>query len=67
MIEQANNIQKSLEDAKVVIADPLFQPICPNRAKFIPLPSEAFSGRLYRKDIPNLIDDFETFWKELLV
>ena len=66
-LRDEEDIQKSLEEAKVVIADPLFQPICPTQAKFIPLPSEAFSGRLYRKDIPNLIDDFEAFGKELLV
>ncbi|MEA4823724.1 MAG: nitrogenase component 1 [Clostridiaceae bacterium] len=44
-----------LADAKIVIADPLYRPICPDTAKFYPLPSEGFSGRIYRRDIPNLI------------
>jgi hypothetical protein len=44
---------------KMVIADPLYRPICPKDAKFIPLPAESFSGRIYRKEIPNLITGFE--------
>ena len=42
-----------------MIADPLYKPIVPESAKFIPLPSEAFSGRLYRDEITNLIEDFD--------
>ena len=45
------------DDVTAVIADPLYKPIVPEGAKFIPLPSEAFSGRIYRDDIPDLIDD----------
>lgn len=44
-----------------VIADPLYKPIIPEGVRFISLPSEAFSGRLYRNDIPNLIENFDTF------
>ena len=43
-----------LKTAKIVIADPLYAPICRNNARFIPLPHEAFSGRIYRRDIPDL-------------
>ena len=43
-----------LKNAKTVIADPLYQPICPKNASFIPLPHEAFSGRIYRRDIPDI-------------
>ncbi len=39
-----------------VIADPLYKPICPNGVPFYSLPHEAFSGRCYRKRIPNLIN-----------
>lgn len=52
----------SINDLQVIIADPLFKPalklIDKNKAgriKFLPLPHEAFSGRLYRNEIPNLI------------
>ena len=44
-----------------IIADPLYKPICPDSARFIPLGHTAFSGRLYQGKIPNLIDDFSTF------
>lgn len=47
-----------LEKAKVLIADPLYRPICPKSCAFIPLPHEAFSGRIFHKQKPNLITDF---------
>jgi nitrogenase molybdenum-iron protein alpha/beta subunit len=43
-------------DACTVIADPLFKPLLKNK-KLIRLPHEAFSGRLYRDEIPDLITD----------
>ena len=43
-------------DACTVIADPLFKPLLKNK-KLIRLPHEAFSGRLYRDEIPNLVTD----------
>ncbi len=59
-------IEEALASAKTMIADPLFRPICPAGVRFIPLPSEAFSGRIWREEIPNLIADFQTFVKEVL-
>ena len=59
-------IEEALAGAKVMIADPLYQPICPKGTRFISLPSESFSGRMYRKEIPNLITEFEAFLKEVL-
>lgn len=43
-----------LKNAEKIVADPLYKPICPADAKFIPLPHEAFSGRIYRSLIPDL-------------
>lgn len=40
-----------------VIADPLYQTLCPEQIPFYPLGHIAFSGRLYEKEIPNLIED----------
>ena len=54
-----DDIIPELEGASYVIADPLYRPIVPESAKFIPLPSEAFSGRIYRDEIPDLIADFD--------
>lgn len=43
-------------DTCTVIADPLFKPLLKNK-KLIRLPHEAFSGRLYRDEIPDLVTD----------
>lgn len=54
-----DEIMDALQGVKMVIADPLYEPICPQNAAFIPLPAESFSGRIYRNSIPNLIAGFE--------
>ncbi|PJI10438.1 MULTISPECIES: nitrogenase component 1 [Clostridium] len=48
-----------LKKSKILIADPMYRPICPKNCEFIALPHEAFSGRIYSKDIPNLVEDFK--------
>ena len=63
MTPDEDDIIPELEGAAFVIADPLYRPIVPESAKFIPLPSEAFSGRIYRDDIPDLVADIN----ELLI
>lgn len=57
-----------LRKVGLVIADPLYEPICPPAAAFVPLPHIAFSGRLYEKDIPNLIEaaPFAAFVQKIL-
>lgn len=67
MLRDEVEIEKALQTAKIIIADPLYRPICPETAKFVPLPQEAFSGRIYRNQIPNLVTDFENFAKELVI
>ena len=59
LVSDEEDVIKALQGMKMVIADPLYRPICPKDAKFIPLPAESFSGRIYRKEIPNLITGFE--------
>ena len=59
-------IESAMVEAKTVIADPLYHPICPDHVKFVELPTEAFSGRIYRERIPNLVTGFDTFAKEVL-
>ena len=60
-----DDIIPELEGAAFVIADPLYKPIVPESAKFISLPSEAFSGRIYRDDIPDLISDPDSILDQL--
>ncbi|MDE6729184.1 MAG: oxidoreductase, partial [Oscillospiraceae bacterium] len=40
-------------DLKYLIADPLYQPICPESVKFIRLGHEGFSGRIYHDLMPD--------------
>ena len=65
MTPDEDDIIPELEGAKCIIADPLYRPICPPEAEFIRFPSEAFSGRLYRDEIPNIIDEPDTILKRL--
>ncbi|MBR3125852.1 MAG: oxidoreductase [Mogibacterium sp.] len=63
MTPDEDDIIPELEGAAFVIADPLYRPIVPENAEFISLPSEAFSGRIYRDEIPDLAGDIN----ELLI
>lgn len=65
LLQSEEEIVAAMAGAKTVIADPLFQPICPKTARFVPLPAENFSGRIWRQDIPNLISDFEVFARKV--
>ena len=55
-LEDEEAIEAALRGAKRVIADPLYRPIVPKTSEFYALPHEAFSGRIYRKQIPNLAE-----------
>ena len=52
-------IEEALKDAEIIIADPMVKYISPASAKFIELPHFAMSGRLFRKQIPNLMNPEE--------
>lgn len=56
------DIMEALSGVKAVVADPLYRPICPEGVKFIPLPAESFSGRIFRNEIPDLIFGFEEYF-----
>lgn len=51
---EEEEILSACANAQTVIADPLYRPVLPKDCHFIPLPHEAFSGRMYRKSIPDL-------------
>ena len=52
-------IEETIRSYRRIIADPLYKPVCPEKAEFISLPHEAFSGRIYRKQIPDLLHALE--------
>lgn len=47
--------EEALKEATVIIADPLYRPICPVTAKFLELPHQGFSGRCFRRQMKNLM------------
>ena len=52
-------IRENIRSCKVLVADPLYRPVSPGEAHFISLPHEAFSGRLFRDRIPDLVHPME--------
>ena len=40
-------MEEELKNAKIIVADPLYRPICPGDSIFYELPHVAFSGRIY--------------------
>ena len=48
-------LEDELKKYDVIIGDPLFKPICYGK-KFFDLPHEAFSGRCFTKNVPNIIN-----------
>ena len=42
-------MEEKLKTARIIVADPLYRPICPESATFYEMPHIAFSGRIYLK------------------
>lgn len=63
---EEDDLFQMLGGAQFVIADPLYQRAIRrnNTVKFISLPHEGFSGRIYRKEIPVLIGSLADDWLE---
>ncbi|MBR3629860.1 MAG: oxidoreductase [Oscillospiraceae bacterium] len=57
MARDEDELMPLLQGAEFIIADPLYEPICPKTAKFIRLPHEGFSGRIFRSEIPDMTED----------
>ena len=46
-------MEEKLKTARIIVADPLYRPICPESATFYEMPHIAFSGRIYHKNLYN--------------
>ena len=57
-LEDEDEILRVIKKARMVIADPLYKPIVKSETIFVNHPHEGFSGRLFRKNIINLIEKF---------
>lgn len=55
LLSLEEEIKEAISEAKTVIADPIYKTICSETTNFISLPHEAFSGRIYRKEMPDLL------------
>ena len=53
------DMEKTLKDVDIIVADPLYRPICPKDCEFYELPHLAFSGRIYKKKLVKSDD----FWR----
>ena len=56
LLSSEEEIKAVIAEAKTVIADPIYKTICSEKTNFISLPHEAFSGRIHRKEIPDLMN-----------
>lgn len=56
LLSSEEEIKEAIAKAQTVIADPIYKTICSEKTNFISLPHEAFSGRIYRKEIPDLMN-----------
>ena len=45
-----------IPETELVAADPMYRVLCGERQRFFSLPHEAFSGRIYDRVNPNLIN-----------
>ncbi len=64
-VSDEHAISEELKNAGTVIADPLYKPLSKGK-KFISLPHEAYSGRIFRASIPDLTESIEKILKELI-
>ncbi len=47
-------LEEALTGTKVLVADPLYRPVCPKGCRFVEMPHIAFSGRIYAEKLPDL-------------
>lgn len=55
LLSSEEDIKKAITDADTVIADPIYKTICSGKVNFVAMPHEAYSGRIYRKEVCDFI------------
>ncbi|MDO5409737.1 MAG: nitrogenase component 1 [Lachnospiraceae bacterium] len=53
--EYEEELERLFQDVSVIVADPMYRPICSEKVRFYEMPHEAFSGRIYREEMLNLV------------
>ncbi|MFR5881610.1 MAG: hypothetical protein ACLUEQ_12800 [Cloacibacillus evryensis] len=64
-----DEVFRALREARLVIADPLYRPALPKHyCRFVALPHEGYSGRIFRDDIPLFMGgEFNKWIRELVL
>ena len=55
LLSSEEDIKQAIMDADTVIADPIYKTICSEKVNFVAMPHEAYSGRIYRKEVCDFI------------
>ena len=55
LLSSEEDIKEAIMDADTVIADPIYKTICSEKVNFVAMPHEAYSGRIYRKEVCDFI------------
>lgn len=55
LLSSEEDIKKAITDADTVIADLIYKTICSEKVNFVAMPHEAYSGRIYRKEVCDFI------------
>ena len=55
LLSSEEDIKEAIMDADTVIADPIYKTICSEKVNFVVMPHEAYSGRIYRKEVCDFI------------
>ena len=55
LLSSEEDNKKAIMDADTVIADPIYKTICSEKVNFVAMPHEAYSGRIYRKEVCDFI------------
>ena len=56
-----DDLIRTLQQGQNVLADPIYKKICPPGTAFTPFPHEAYSGRIYRTQMPDLMEGIRGF------
>ncbi len=65
-LEDEKQIRQLMEEADVIIADPIYRRFFKNgkQRQFVDWPHEAYSGRIYRRQIPVCIEEHLDLWQK---
>ena len=55
LLSSEEDIKEAIMDADTVIADPIYKTICSEKVNFVAMPHEAYSGRIYKKEVCDFI------------